>query len=222
MPVLASRTLMDKRALQHSARKALEPVVGVLASAGISPMLVSAFGLAFSVWGAIVVARGSLLGGAIFLLIAGLCDVLDGDLARRLGRASSFGAFIDSLLDRVSEFAYFGGILMFVIRQPHDIPVYEPVIILLALMGSVLTSYARARAEGLGIECKVGVMERPERIGLLAVGLLAGYKFLMAVMLLLAVTTLVTVAQRIIHVHRASARRESSTLPEKRGPSTGR
>jgi CDP-diacylglycerol--glycerol-3-phosphate 3-phosphatidyltransferase len=74
-------------------------------------------------------------------------------------------------------------------------------------MGSVLTSYARARAEGLGIECKVGVMERPERIGLLALGLFAGYRFLMAVMVLLAVTTTVTVVQRIRHVQRASAGR---------------
>jgi CDP-diacylglycerol--glycerol-3-phosphate 3-phosphatidyltransferase len=196
---------MDKRALQHSARKVLEPLVAVLASLGISPMLVSIFGLAFSLWGAVVVARGSLLGGGIFLLIAGLCDVLDGDLARRLGKASPFGAFIDSLLDRISEFAYFGGILVFIIRQPDDIVVYEPVIILLALMGSVMTSYARARAEGLGIECKVGVMERPERIALLALGLIAGYRFLMAVMLLLAVTTTITVVQRIRHVQKASA-----------------
>jgi CDP-diacylglycerol--glycerol-3-phosphate 3-phosphatidyltransferase len=198
---------MDKRALQHSARKVLDPVVGMLASAGISPMLVSGFGLAFSVWGAVVVARGSLLGGGVFLLIAGLCDVLDGDLARRLERASPFGAFIDSMLDRVSEFVYFSGILIFVVRQPDDIPSYEPVIILVALMGSVMTSYARARAEGLGIECKVGVMERPERIALLALGLIAGYKFLMAVMALLAVTTMITVVQRIVHVQRVSSRR---------------
>lgn len=198
---------MDKRAIQHSARKALEPVVGALASMGISPMLVSVFGLMLSIWGAVVVARGSLLGGAMFLLLAGLCDVIDGDLARRLGRASAFGAFIDSLLDRVSEFAYFGGILIFVISQPNDIVAYEPVIILVALMGSVLTSYARARAEGLGIECKVGVIERPERIGLLAVGLVAGYHLLMGVMLLLAITTHITVIQRVRHVRRVAAGR---------------
>jgi len=83
---------------------------------------------------------------------------------------------------------------------------YEPVVVLLALMGSVLTSYARARAEGLGIECKVGIMERPERLGLLALGLILGHRFLMAVMMLLAVTSLFTVVQRILHVHRASAR----------------
>jgi phosphatidylglycerophosphate synthase len=195
---------MDKRAVQHSARRVLDPVVNALASMHISPMLVSVFGLILSLWGAVVVARGSLLGGGIFLLLAGLCDVLDGDLARTLGRASSFGAFIDSLLDRVSEFAYFGGILIYVIRSPNDIPAYQPVVILVALMGSVLTSYARARAEGLGMECKVGVMERPERVGLLALGLIAGYKFLMAVMMLLAVTTMVTVAQRIRHVAKQS------------------
>jgi CDP-diacylglycerol--glycerol-3-phosphate 3-phosphatidyltransferase len=199
---------MDKRSVQHSARRVLDPVVNSLASMNISPMLVSAFGVAFSLWGAVVVARGSLLGGGIFLLIAGICDVLDGDLARKLDRASSFGAFIDSLLDRVSEFAYYGGIMMFIFRDRNDVPLYEPVVILLALMGSVLTSYARARAEGLGIECKVGVMERPERIALLAIGLMAGYKFLMAVMMLLAVTTMVTVVQRVRHVEKESRARD--------------
>ncbi len=197
---------MDKRSLQHSGRKLLEPVVSLLASFGVSPLLVSLFGLVLSGWGAVVVAKGSLLAGGIFLLLAGLCDVLDGDLARRLNRVSRFGAFIDSTLDRVSEFVLFGGVLMYVVRRPNDYPLYEPVVVLLALMGSVLTSYARARAEGLGIECKVGIMERPERLGLLALGLILGHRFLMAVMLLLAVTSLFTVVQRILHVHRASAR----------------
>jgi CDP-diacylglycerol---glycerol-3-phosphate 3-phosphatidyltransferase len=195
---------MDKRTLQASARKILEPIVNVLVSFHVSPLLVSVFGLAFGVWGGIVVARGSLLAGGVFLFLAGLCDVLDGDVARRLGKASRFGAFIDSVLDRVSEFVYFGGILMYVVRRPSGFEVYEPIVILLALMGSVLTSYARARAEGVGIECKVGVMERPERIALMAIGLIAGYRFLMAVMILLAATTLYTVLQRIRHVHRVA------------------
>lgn len=196
---------MDKRALQASARKVLDPVVNVLVSFHVSPLLVSVFGLAFSVWGGIVVARGALLAGGVFLLLAGLFDVLDGDVARRLGKASRFGAFIDSVLDRVSEFVYFGGIMMYVVRRPSGFEAYEPIVILLALMGSVLTSYARARAEGVGIECKVGVMERPERIALMAIGLIAGYRFLMAVMILLAATSLYTVFQRIRHVHRVAA-----------------
>jgi CDP-diacylglycerol--glycerol-3-phosphate 3-phosphatidyltransferase len=198
---------MDKRALQASARKVLEPIVAILASFGVAPLLVSLFGVAFSVWGAVLVARGSLLAGGVFLLIAGLCDVLDGDLARRTGKASPFGAFIDSTLDRVSEFVYFGGILLYVVGRSNGYAHWEPVMILLALMGSVLTSYARARAEGIGVECKVGVMERPERIALLALGLIAGYRFLMAVMILLAATSLFTVVQRVRHVHRVSAAR---------------
>jgi CDP-diacylglycerol--glycerol-3-phosphate 3-phosphatidyltransferase len=198
---------IDKRALQNSARRLLEPIVAALASLGVSPLLVSFFGLAFSVWGAVMVARGSLLGGGIFLLVAGLCDVLDGDLARRQGKASVFGAFIDSTLDRVGEFVYFGGILLYVVGRANGYAAWEPVIILLALMGSVLTSYARARAEGLGVECKVGVMERPERIALLALGLIAGYRFLMAVMILLAITSSFTVVQRIRHVQRVTAGR---------------
>jgi CDP-diacylglycerol--glycerol-3-phosphate 3-phosphatidyltransferase len=203
---------MDKRAIQANARKVLDPVVNVLVAFHVSPLLVSLFGLAFSVWGGIVVARGWLLMGGVFLLLAGLCDVLDGDVARRLGRASRFGAFIDSMLDRVSEFVYFGGILMYVVRRPSGFEVYEPVVIVLALMGSVLTSYARARAEGVGIECKVGVMERPERIALMAIGLIAGYRFLMAVMILLAATSLYTVFQRIRHVHVAAAAMDASRV----------
>jgi CDP-diacylglycerol--glycerol-3-phosphate 3-phosphatidyltransferase len=195
---------MDKRALQANARKVLDPVVNALVAFHISPLLVSLFGLAFAVWGGVVAARGSLRAAGIFLLLAGLCDVLDGDVARRLGRASRFGAFIDSMLDRVSEFVLFGGILLYVVRRPAGFDLYEPVVIMLALMGSVMTSYARARAEGVGIECKVGVMERPERIALMAIGLIAGYRFLMAVMILLAATSLYTVFQRVRHVHRAA------------------
>ena len=201
--VIRSR-VMDKRALQANARKVLDPVVNALVAFHISPLLVSLFGLALAVWGGVVAARGSLRAAGIFLLLAGLCDVLDGDVARRLGKSSRFGAFIDSMLDRVSEFVLFGGILLYVVRRPAGFDVYEPVVIMLALMGSVMTSYARARAEGVGIECKVGVMERPERIALMAIGLIAGYRFLMAVMILLAATSLYTVFQRIRHVHRAA------------------
>jgi CDP-diacylglycerol--glycerol-3-phosphate 3-phosphatidyltransferase len=195
---------MDKRSLQTGARRILDPLVAVLVSYRVSPVLITVFGFLLAIWGGVVVARGSLRQGGVFLLLAGLCDVLDGDVARRLGKASAFGAFIDSMLDRASEFAYFGGILLFVVRGPGSYSYYEPVVILLALAGSVLTSYARARAEGLGIECKVGVMERPERVGLLAFGLIAGYRFLMAVMILLAVTSLYTVIQRVRHVRRVA------------------
>ena len=132
------------------------------------------------------------------------CDVLDGDLARRRNLVSRLGAFMDSSLDRVTEFAFFGGILFYVVNRadgPHN---FLFCVIMIALTGSVLTSYTRARAEGLGYECKVGIMERPERVVLLAIGLLLGYRILSVILVLLAVTSVYTSLQRIMHVRRVS------------------
>ncbi len=182
----------------------MDPVVAFLAALAVPPMLVSLFGLILSLYGALVVAEGKLFLGGVFLIIAGLCDTLDGSLARRRNLVSKFGAFMDSTLDRVAEFAYFGGILFYVVNRydaPHDFIFW---ITILALTGSVLTSYTRARAEGLGYECKVGILERPERIVLLAVGLLLGYRVLSVVLVLLAVLATYTTLQRIFHVRQVS------------------
>lgn len=165
-------------------------------------MLVSFFGLAFSLYGAVVVAHGRLLLGAVFLLLSGLCDVLDGDLARRRGMVTRFGAFIDSTFDRITEFAYFGGIVFLVSGRHAGAGGWELAMVLVALAGSVLTSYTRARAEGVGLDCRVGIMERPERIALLVAGLVLGYRVLMVVMVILAITSTLTFIQRIAHVHR--------------------
>ncbi len=195
---------MDKREFKNYARRILDPVVTWLASMSVPPLLVSLFGLAFSLYGALVVARGSLALGGVFLLLSGLCDVLDGDLARRRGVAGRFGAFLDSTLDRVAEFAYFGGFLYYIVNRPGGYSDFMFVVTLVALTGSVLTSYARARAEGLGFECTVGIMERPERIAVLSVGLFLGYRVLSIVLTLLAITTTYTFVQRILHVHRVA------------------
>jgi CDP-diacylglycerol--glycerol-3-phosphate 3-phosphatidyltransferase len=196
---------MDKREFKTYARKILDPVVTVMASLGVPPLLVSLFGLVFSLYGAIVVARGSLALGGLFLLLSGLCDVLDGDLARRRGLASRFGAFLDSTLDRVAEFAFFGGMLYYIVDRPGGYSDFVFVITVVALTGSVITSYARARAEGLGYECTVGIMERPERIAALTLGLFLGYRVLTIVLTILAITTVYTSVQRILHVHRVSS-----------------
>lgn len=183
----------------------LDPVVGLLASLAVPPLLVSLFGLAFSLYGAVVVAEGRLFLGAIFLIISGLCDVLDGDLARRRNMVSRFGAFMDSVLDRVTEFAFLGGIIYYLVNRvdgPHN---FLLCVTLVALTGSILTSYTRARAEGLGYECKVGIVERPERVALLALGLLLGYRILGLVLIVLAATSVYTVFQRIAHVRRVSS-----------------
>jgi CDP-diacylglycerol--glycerol-3-phosphate 3-phosphatidyltransferase len=195
---------MDKHEFKNYSRRILDPVVTWLASMNVPPLLVSLFGLAFSLYGALVVARGSLALGGVFLLLSGLCDVLDGDLARRRGVAGRLGAFLDSTLDRVAEFAYFGGFLYYVVNRPGGYSDFVFVMTLVALTGSVLTSYARARAEGLGFECTVGIMERPERIALLSVGLFLGYRVLSIVLTVLAITTTYTFVQRILHVHRVA------------------
>jgi CDP-diacylglycerol--glycerol-3-phosphate 3-phosphatidyltransferase len=194
---------MTKQAFKTKARRVLDPVVSALDGLGVPPFLVSLFGLAFSLYGALVVSRGVFLLGALYLLLSGLCDVLDGDLARRRNMASRFGAFIDSTFDRVTEFAYFGGILVYTIHRP-GFQDWQVTVTLLALAGSVLTSYARARAEGLDVPCTVGVMERPERIALLLAGLILGYRILMTVMTILAVTSVFTFVQRVVHVRRVT------------------
>lgn len=196
---------MDKREFKNYARKILDPLVSWMAATAVPPMLVSLFGLAFSLYGALVAARGSLALGGVFLLLSGLCDVLDGDLARRRGVASRFGAFLDSTLDRVAEFAYFGAFIYYMVNRPGGYSDFVFVMTFVALAGSVLTSYARARAEGLGFDCTVGIMERPERIALLSVGLFLGYRVLTVVLVILALTTTYTFVQRMVHVHRVSS-----------------
>jgi CDP-diacylglycerol--glycerol-3-phosphate 3-phosphatidyltransferase len=196
---------MNKHDFKQRFRRVLDPVVSVLTSLGVPPMLISLIGLVLSLYGALVVASGSLALGGVFLLLSGLCDVLDGSLARRRGLASRFGAFLDSTLDRVAEFAFFGGFLFYVVHRPGGGSNFVFVITLVVLAGSVLTSYARARAEGLGYECTVGIMERPERIAALTIGLILGYRALAVIMTLLAIATMYTFIQRILHVHRVAS-----------------
>jgi len=205
---------MTKLDLQNRARRIFAPVVAGLAAIGIPPTLVSLTGLALSLYGASLVADGGLAAGGLFLLIAGLCDIVDGDLARYRGSTSAFGAFIDSTLDRVTEFAYFGGIILYVVNRPAGFTDFEVAIVIVALAGSVLTSYARARAEGLGVDCKVGLLERPERIILLAVGLFLGYRVLRVVITLLAVASMITFIHRTIHVYRRARRLPSIRMPD--------
>jgi CDP-diacylglycerol--glycerol-3-phosphate 3-phosphatidyltransferase len=193
---------MDKKEIKMRSRRILDPAVGALAAMGIPPLLVTIVGLIFSLYGAVVVAEGSLALGAVFLIASGLCDVLDGDLARRRDMVSRFGAFIDSSLDRVAEFAYFTGILVYTVNRPGGFDNFTVVVIMIALTGSVLTSYTRARAEGVGYECTVGALERPERIVLLTLGLLLGYRILIAIVTVIAIASTVTVLQRILHVYR--------------------
>ena len=145
-----------------------------------------------------LIAASHPFAAGLLYLLAGLLDLLDGVLARRTGRATRFGAFLDSTLDRASEGLVFAAIGY---RLAADGSAVDAGIVVLALLGSFLVSYVRARAEGLGAECKVGIATRAERVVLVGAGLLAGR--LAEAMHLVALLTAVTVVQRIARVRRA-------------------
>lgn len=179
-------------------RERLQPVVDRLAARRITPNQVTVAALGVSLLAALCIAGGGLRLGALVLLLASLGDLLDGMLARQTGRATPFGAFFDSTLDRIGEGAILAALAyqFAVTGRPTVVAVT-----VLALLGSLLVSYTRARAEALGVECKVGLMSRAERVALLVLGLLLGLPGL--AVLVLAVLSLYTVGERVSHVRRA-------------------
>ena len=193
--------MIDKSFIKERFRGLMSPVVDILDSLGVTPMVVSLTGLALSVLGALFAGAGRLVAGGLILAGASLCDTLDGSLARKTGKASEFGAFFDSTADRISEFAYFAALALYYSGRGSGVMI---LFTLAALAGSFLTSYARARAEGLGLECSVGMLERPERVMLLVAGLLFGGRILDAVIILLAILSIYTFIQRVMHVRHIS------------------
>ncbi len=194
---------MDRGEIKNRLRRFLDPVVDLLAALGVTPTMVTVFGLLLSAVGAFFAARGSLFVSGVILLVSGLCDTLDGSLARLQGTVSKFGAFIDSTGDRIMELFYFGALIFYFMGQ-GTFGAVMIFVVLVALSGSLLTSYVRARAEGLGLECRVGWLERPERVTALVIGLLLGRVILVISILFIAVMSVITVFQRILHVRRIS------------------
>ena len=180
-----------------------QPVASVLAKMGLTPNIVTLLGLAGAGAGAYLISIGILWAGGIVLLASGIFDLFDGALARLTGRTSKFGALLDSVVDRVSEAVILLGLLVFYIRLSSTEGL---VLVYLALAGSIMVSYLRARAEGLGIECSVGVMTRPERVVTLGVGLIIGHWWPTVVLVVLGVIaglTFLTTVQRLIHAWRS-------------------
>lgn len=199
--------------MQAWARGLAEFVVRPLASSGVSPNTVTVLGFLFNLLTAAVLATGSLTVGGILLLLSGLFDMLDGALARVSERQSTFGAFLDSLLDRYSEAAVLLA-LIFVFTTRHATGTV--VLVYAVAIGSLLISYARARAEGLGLDCKVGIAPRPERVIILGLGLLLNGTATIAALLILAALTHVTAMQRLYHVWRQTHPREPHPGPATR------
>ena len=175
----------------------LQPVARVLHRIGVTPTQISVSGVLLNgLAGFLVIGDRLELAALVFLFGSGM-DLLDGVLARTSGTASRFGAFLDSTLDRISE-----GVVLAAIAYRFSelgLPV-DAALVVLALLGSVLVSYTRARAEGLGLKCTVGIVTRPERVVLVALGMLTG--LLQEAIYLIILLTAWTVAQRVVHTHR--------------------
>jgi len=202
-----------------------------LARAGVPADALSAFGVLLSLGAGLAFFEGGFRLGAALLAASGVCDVLDGELARESRSVSTFGAFLDSTLDRLAEGVVLIGIAGFYIanlvelaRSPSRVVEelsrgLEPrtwavvaLTALVALVGSYLVSYTRARAEGLGLECKVGWFERPERMVLLiAAGCFGVGPVMPGALLVLAGLSFVTAAQRVWHVYTITRSRPPGT-----------
>jgi CDP-diacylglycerol---glycerol-3-phosphate 3-phosphatidyltransferase len=194
--------------VQRRARSIAEQVVRPIAALRISPNAVSLLGLALNGVAALVIALGPLRWGGVWVLASGVFDMFDGAVARVQQKSSLFGAFLDSTLDRYAEGALFLGIIIHALRVGPTGNTQTATIALayVAAILSLVVSYTRARAQGLGMDAKVGVMERPERVVLLAIGLLLGNDlWLMWVLVAFVVLTGITGLQRIFHVWRASS-----------------
>lgn len=180
-----------------------------LARLGVTPNTLTFIGLLLSVLTATIIAQGFLLVGGVLVLFAGIFDMFDGAVARVRNASTTFGAFFDSTLDRYSESIIFLGLLLYALQHPglHDVlwPVANEQICMIALIyiamvGSLMVSYTKARAEGLGLECKTGLLARPERVVILAIGLLFGV--CIWALVVLAVFSHVTAIERIVSVWR--------------------
>ena len=211
--------------------RALSPVVDFLIERGVSPNAITTFGTVATIIGGGFYARGHIVLAGWIVGLSAICDLIDGHVARRSGRTSVFGAFYDSTLDRIADGAVLGGLALFFARNGvhHKIPDFMSTpmvsVILLGIIASFLTSYTRARAEGLGIDAKVGILQRPERVFLLSApqaffGLALGGWVLMTICVILTVTAWITVVQRVLFVYRATASDESRTPADRARPST--
>lgn len=200
----------------------LQPVPRALVRAGVHPNHVTSVGFVVTMAAGAAFLMGHVRIAGALVLLGGLFDILDGQVARSSGLSSVFGSFYDSTLDRISEIAVFVGIFsLYGGGHPDFEYPWMVYTVALAMAGSLMVSYTRARAEALGIDCNVGMMQRPERVVLIGVSsLLFGGAWngavLTLVLLVMAVMTNLTTVQRIIWVYRHT---ERTPAPHSRVPS---
>src|SRR6266576_1783061 len=207
--------------------KLIEPLAVVFIRLHIRPNLITTVGTLVVIASATAFGLGWVRSGGLLLLVSGVFDLLDGRVARRADMTTTFGAFYDSTLDRVGEAALFGGIALYFLRGgvPPERLTFAVVACLVALAASLIVSYTRARAEGLGLTAKVGIAQRAERVLLLGVPTVffgAGNHgaLLFWIVVVLALATSVTVVQRVLYVARVAGEPAVRRPPRQR--KTGR
>ena len=197
---------MLTRGIGEGSRWLLDKIVAALAATGINPNLLTFLGLLVNLSASVMFARGRFGNAAALIFLAGFLDILDGQVARRQNRVTAFGAFYDSTLDRYSDMALYMGLLIYYAVNGRASYV---ILAAVATAGSVMVSYARARAESLIPTCKVGFMERPERLALLIIG--GTFNRMAPVLWVIAVVSTITVIHRIVYTWQET--RAGRTLP---------
>ena len=180
-----------------------DPVARALLRVHVRPNHLTMVGLGVSIVAACALAQGRLRVGAVLLALAGLCDFFDGSLARLAHSVSAFGAFLDSVADRYSDLVVLLGVVLHYHRAADTTGVF---LTMVALVGTIMTSYTKARAQSIGVPCEIGVIERPERLILLIAG--ATFNLLTPAIIALAVLANLTALQRILYTRRVAPREQ--------------
>lgn len=178
----------------------VSPIVSFLVGLNVHPNVITVSSLILAAVAFFLYKNGVFWAAAIFLFWCGIFDSFDGEIARRKNMISKLGSFLDSTIDRVNEFIIYFGLYIYYYNKVD----YMQFWILVAVFGSMMVSYTRARAEGLGISPRVGIFERFTRIFLLIIGSVLGPRVMSYIIMVLAVGTLETTIQRIIFVKRRS------------------
>lgn len=200
MPMTSKQDLENKtfsEFLRQTFKGLLEGISKFFIKLGIRPNMVTTAGLIGNLIASILIAQGNLLWGGLLALLVGPLDALDGTMARLLNESSRYGAFVDSVTDRYSEIALFGGLLIFFIQTGTW---QDALLVFLAVVGSIMVSYIRARAESLDFSAKVGLFTRAERYLVLIPGIIFGYPRIS--LWILAVLTNFTALQRFWFVRK--------------------
>ena len=187
-----------------SAREYQDRVRNALIESRLTPNAISLTGFVLCVVAAVLAGQEWWIPAGLAYIVGSVCDTLDGRYSRMSGKGTPFGAFLDSTLDRIEEGVVLAAVGASFAQRGDEVAVAA---VVLAVLASLMVSYTRARAEALGVECKVGIADRPVRVVILSAGLLlAGLDLLAPAVYVLAALSVVTVVQRILHVRRELTR----------------